>query len=167
MNDSITVRAASLENAPRIAQLHVTVFRESHGEGPPFALRLQQWQESLARQDHFCFVLEERTQALVGFARGTPHDDVDGLRFDGELNKIYVLREYQGRGLGRRLVCAVCSEFVKRGVQSMLLFGDAKSQSNGFYERLGAERLLSSEGEFHGGYGWHQLADLARQCGGQ
>ena len=32
---------------------------------------------------------------------------------------------------------------------SMLLFGDAKSPSNGFYEAFGAERLYSSSGEFH------------------
>jgi len=42
----------------------------------------------------------------------------------------------------------------------MLLFGDARSPSNGFYERLGAERLLSAGGEFHGGYGWRDLHGL-------
>ena len=50
--------------------------------------------------------------------------------------------------------------FLDRGVSSMLLFGDAASSSNGFYERLGAERLLSKEGEFHGGYGWRDLRRL-------
>jgi hypothetical protein len=47
----------------------------------------------------------------------------------------------------------------------MLLFGDARNPSNGFYEHLGAVRLLSSEGEFHGGYGWPDLSKLIARCG--
>jgi hypothetical protein len=43
----------------------------------------------------------------------------------------------------------------------MLLFGDAYSPSNRFYEALGAERLFAPSGEFHGGYGWRDLRQLA------
>jgi hypothetical protein len=42
----------------------------------------------------------------------------------------------------------------------MLLFGDAQSPSNGFYEAHGAERIYSERGEFHGGYGWPDLRKL-------
>ena len=87
---------------------------------------------------------------LVAFAKGTLHDGgVPG--FAGELNKIYVLRRYHRQGIGRLLVAHVARRFLDQGVGSMLLFGDARSPSNGFYERLGAERLLSAGGEFHGG----------------
>ena len=46
----------------------------------------------------------------------------------------------------------------------MLLFGDARNPSNEFYEALGAERLYSKEGEFHGGHGWRNLDELAKKC---
>jgi hypothetical protein len=46
----------------------------------------------------------------------------------------------------------------------MLLFGDAANPSNGFYEALGAERLITQKGEFHGGYGWRDLGALAAKC---
>jgi GNAT superfamily N-acetyltransferase len=84
--------------------------------------------------------------------------------YAGELNKIYLLRKYHRRGLGRRLVGHVARRFLQRGIASMLLFGDARNASNAFYERLGAQRLYSPEGEFHGGYGWTDLARLAAQC---
>jgi hypothetical protein len=58
----------------------------------------------------------------------------------------------------------VAERFLTQGVSSMLLFGDARSPSNGFYERMGAERLFASEGEFHGGYGWRDLRTLAHRC---
>ena len=48
----------------------------------------------------------------------------------------------------------------------MLLFGEATNPSNGFYEAFGAERLYSSAGEFHGGYGWRDLQLLAVKCDG-
>jgi GNAT superfamily N-acetyltransferase len=100
----------------------------------------------------------------LGFATGTPHDGgVPG--FAGELNKIYVLREFHRRGIGRLLLCNVAGRFLERGVTSMLLFGEATSPSNGFYEAFGAERLFSPTGEFHGGYGWRDLRALAARCG--
>jgi hypothetical protein len=48
----------------------------------------------------------------------------------------------------------------------MLLFGEATSPSNGFYEYFGGERLFSASREFHGAYGWRDLRLLATRCGG-
>jgi len=95
----------------------------------------------------------------VGFARGVPHQGgVPG--YAGELNKIYLLKRVQRIGLGRKLLLAVAQRFREHGVNSMLLFGDALSPSNGFYEAHGAERLYGDRGEFHGGYGWRDLTAL-------
>jgi heme-degrading monooxygenase HmoA len=105
-------------------------------------------------------VVEDEGGALVGFAKGVRHDGgVPG--YAGELNKIYLLGRVQRRGLGRVLLGAAAARFMERGVTSMLLFGDAASPSNGFYEAFGGERLHSEQGEFHGGYGWPDLRRLA------
>jgi GNAT superfamily N-acetyltransferase len=110
-------------------------------------------------EDWFCYVAAAPDGQLVGFAKGEPHDGgVPG--FEGELDKIYVLRAWHRSGIGRALVEQVARRFLAQGVASMLLFGDARNPSNGFYERLGAERLFSPEGEFHGGYGWRDLRRL-------
>ena len=45
----------------------------------------------------FTVVVEDDAGALVAFARGTPHDGTTP-GFSGELNKIYVLRQFQGSG---------------------------------------------------------------------
>jgi GNAT superfamily N-acetyltransferase len=159
------IRAATARDAPALAALHVRAFQETHGGGPGLSLRQEQWQTILGRDDarDFTLVVEDADGALVAFARGTPHDGgVPG--FAGELNKIYVLRRHHRRGLGRLLVCRVAGRFLSQEVTSMLLFGDARSPSNGFYEHLGAERLHSPQGEFHGGYGWRDLRALAHRC---
>jgi GNAT superfamily N-acetyltransferase len=164
-----TLREATAQDAPALADLHVRTFNETHiqgrGDGPTFELRERQWRDAFVLQDGswFCVVVEGAGGELVGFAKGTRHDGgVPG--YAGELNKIYVLRRYHHRGLGRRLVCWVARTFLARGITSMLLFGDARSPSNGFYETLGAERLYSPSGEFHGGYGWRDLRSLTTRC---
>ncbi|MBI2299047.1 MAG: GNAT family N-acetyltransferase [Armatimonadetes bacterium] len=160
-----TIRELTPADVPALARLHVETFNETHGPGPTHELRERQWREAFEHDDGtwFCFVVEDEAGNLVGFAKGTPHDGgVPG--YEGELNKIYVLRACHRQGLGRRLVGHVARRFVSRGVNSMLLFGDAGNPSNGFYEHLGAERLYSPEGEFHGGYGWRDLHGLIAVC---
>lgn len=162
----LTLREATPSDIPALAALHVATFRETHGGGPPMPVREAQWQRILSAGGDldFTLVVEEQPHQPVGFARGTRHDGgVPG--YQGELNKIYVLKRRQGRGLGRLLVCKVAGRFLSQGVTSMLLFGDARSPSNGFYEHLGAVRLLSPEGTFHGGYGWPDLGKLTVRCG--
>ncbi|MGH7616935.1 MAG: GNAT family N-acetyltransferase [Gemmatimonadaceae bacterium] len=164
---SFRVREARATDVDAIASLHVETFKEAHGgfRAPTHDLRRSQWQSIFdAPGDSFCYVAESPRAELVGFARGDSHDGgVPG--FAGELDKIYVLREYHRQGLGKALVVRVAARFLDRGVDSMLLFGDARNPSNGFYERLGAERLLSPEGAFHGGYGWRDLRALVQAHG--
>jgi ribosomal protein S18 acetylase RimI-like enzyme len=160
------LRDATPRDVAALAALHVETFRETHGGGPPVSVREGQWQRILSGHEptDFTFVVEHDASQLVGFARGTRHDGgVPG--YHGELNKIYVLRRFHGHGLGRLLVCQVAGRFVSQGTRSMLLFGDARNPSNGFYEHLGAVRLFSPEGEFHGGYGWPDLGALIARCG--
>jgi len=165
------LREAREADIPALAALHVRTFNETHRGGrpggPSYEIRQSQWRAAFERQDGswFCYVIEDERGELVGFAKGTPHDGgVPG--YAGELNKIYLLQQVQRQGLGRLLLCVVARRFMERGVTSMLLFGDAKNPSNGFYEAFGAERLHSDRGEFHGGYGWPDLPKLITQCCG-
>jgi ribosomal protein S18 acetylase RimI-like enzyme len=164
-DQTIVLRDAREADIPALADLHVRTFRETHGGGPTAALREQQWHTKFeSGRLLFCVVLEHELGALVGFASGELHESAELSAYGGELNKIYLLSEYHGHGLGRRLLCAGAERFLRRGVTSMLLFGDAGSPSNGFYEAMLGERLMTPEGEFHGGYGWHDLAALAGIC---
>jgi L-amino acid N-acyltransferase YncA len=169
-NDSaFRLREAREVDIPALAALHVKTFNETHRGGrpggPSYEIRERQWRDAFDRQDGswFCYVIEDDRGELVGFGKGTPHDGgVPG--YAGELNKIYLLQQVQRQGLGRLLLCVVARRFVERGVTSMLLFGDAKNPSNGFYEAFGAERLYSDRGEFNGGYGWPDLRKLITEC---
>jgi ribosomal protein S18 acetylase RimI-like enzyme len=158
-----SVREATAHDVAALAALHVETFRETHGGGPTVAVREAQWLGILTANDatDFTVVGEAPNGSLAGFARGRRHDGAVP-DYKGELNKIYVLRRFHREGLGRLLVREIAGRFLSQGVGSMLLFGDAANPSNGFYERLGATRLYAPNGDFHGGYGWMDLATLAR-----
>lgn len=162
----ITLRDAAPEDIEKLAELHVRAFDQAHGPGPDVSLRERQWREKLSSPDAllFCIVLEEPDRSLIGFASGKLHRSDEPSAFRGVLDKIYLLREYHRQGLGRRLLCKAAHRFLARGIDSMVLFGDAKSPTNGFYEAMGGERQYDSNGAFHGSYGWRDLRQLSMLC---
>lgn len=166
---TLIIREATAADIPALTDLHVKTWNATYPEvqkKPTHEIRERQWREAFEVTDGswFCFVVEGQHGELVGFAKGTPYDHSDLPDFAGQLSKIYLLREYQRLGLGRRLVGHVARRFLSQGIPSMLLFADAENPSCRFYEALGAERLLDDAGNFHGGYGWRDLGRLASIC---
>lgn len=166
---SIAIREALSGDVPALAALHVKTWAETYPgvkNIPTFELREKQWSNMFLANDRkwFCLVAENQRHELVGFAKGQEYGHYDLPVFSGELNKIYLLRDYQRLGIGRRLVCEVAKTFIKKGITSMVLFGDAQNPSGYFYEAMGAEKLYADNGEFHGGYGWKDLTKLTAIC---
>lgn len=165
---SLRIREATPADVPALAHLHVTTWNATYApmfmKGPSYEIREWQWREAFTKQDGswFCYVVERENGELVGFAKGRASDNPD---YDGELNKIFLLREYQRVGLGRRLVGLVARRFLEQGITSMWLFADARNPSCAFYEALGAHNCINGDGTVnHGNYGWRDLRKLAVMC---
>jgi L-amino acid N-acyltransferase YncA len=166
---SFLIREATSADILALAALHVQAWNETypHVKRPPsYALRESQWRDQFkdTSGQWFCFVVEDRKGALVGFAKGLPYSSTELPDYSGELNKIYLLRDYQRLGLGSRLVGHMARRFLRQGITSMVLFGVAQNPSCRFHEAMGGERLYSKQGEFHGGYGWRDLQCLTSIC---
>jgi L-amino acid N-acyltransferase YncA len=165
---SFVIRDATSADIPALAGLHVATWNTTYGvrKGPTYELRERQWREAFSHIDGswFCLVIERPNGELIGFAKGKRYASSDLPDFAGQLDKIYLLREYQRLGLGRRLVGHVARRFLGQGVESMVLFGGASNPSCACWEALGGERLYAPNGEFHGGYGWRNLHHLASIC---
>lgn len=163
--ESLVIREAHEADIPALAHLHVTTWNATYApmgsKGPPVEVREAQWRTAFAEQDGswFCYVVENPEGRLVGFAKGASSDNPG---FGGELNKIYLLREYQGLGLGRRLVGHVARRFLAQGITSMWLFGDARNPSSRVWVALGGIKLDEDPGI--GNYGWNDLEHLAEIC---
>lgn len=166
---SLVIREATLDDIPALAELHVKTWSDTYWtvlNPPTYQIRERQWREQFKKDgaSWFCFVVENQHGQLIGFAHGRTYASDDLPGYAGELNKIYLLREYQRLGVGRRLVGHVARRFLNQGISTMVLFGTPQNPSCAFHEALGGERLLAKNGEFHGGYGWRDLHRLASIC---
>ena len=164
----LVLREATMADLRPLAELHVRTFNETHagpfGPGPSYATREWQWREKLSQTGatNFVLVLETPAKQLVGFIWCHPMDD--DPKWAARLNKIYLLREYQRRGLGKRLVSAAVDRLLEHGLTSMALFTEVDNEpACNFYEQLGGERQSNAHGEFEGMYGWADLSMLKRE----
>jgi L-amino acid N-acyltransferase YncA len=163
--DALVIRHATVADIPALAQLHVTTWNDTYApmmlKGPDVAVRERQWREAFAELDRrwFCLVVENPSGTLVGFAKGTPSDHPE---YAGQLSKIFLRREYQRVGLGRRLMGHVARRFLAQGISSMWLTGDARNPSCHFHTRLGAVKTDQDPG--NGNYGWRDLRKLSSIC---
>lgn len=162
-------RDLTIDDVPAISRLHVKAWAETYWyvrKPPTYEIREWQWKEQLTIMDGswFCIVIENQKKELIGFAKGRRYAHESLPVYSGELNKLYLLQQYQRLGLGRKLICMVATRFVSISVLNMVLFGEATNPSCAFYEAMGGERLYAGNGEFHGGYGWRDLTKLVSIC---
>jgi ribosomal protein S18 acetylase RimI-like enzyme len=164
----LVLREATIADLRPLAELHVRTFNETHvgpfGSGPSYSTREWQWREKLSESDatNFVLVLETATKELVGFI--WCHPTKDNPTWAARLNKIYLRREYQRRGLGKRMVAAAVDRLLEHGLTSMALFTEVDNEpACNFYEQLGGERQLNEQGDFGGMYGWADLRKLKHE----
>lgn len=154
-----------------ITKLHVKAWAETYWQikqAPGYELREWQWKEqfTITNGSWFCYVVENQKKELIGFVKGRIYER-DRPPYSGELNKLYLLQEYQRMGLGRKLMCMAAARFIKENIATIILFGEATNPSCAFYDAIGGKRLIASNGDFDGGYVWNDLVTLASACNGK
>jgi GNAT superfamily N-acetyltransferase len=170
-----TIRAARVEDAAGIARVHVDAWRttykgivpDEHLANLSYERSEQMWARGLsnpARQP-FYYVAENEQGQVVGFVVGGPerrHDPV----YPSELYAIYILKEYQGRGLGRCLTHELVKSLLGAGMNAMLVWVLAENPFRKFYEALGGQYVRTEQFELGGAmldevaYGWRDIRTL-------
>lgn len=162
--DSFTFRDATEEDISELGKLHAITWADTYNHKKPnIQLRQYQWQKSFKEENDgswFCILVVNKKNDLVGFAKGKINKDKDSDELHGDLNKIYILSDYQRIGLGKKLFGHVIKRFLSKGVNEMSLFGVPQNPSCGFHQAMGGEKLYSKKGIFDGGYRWSDLKRL-------
>jgi len=165
------IRLAKIEDAPAIARVHVDTWRttysgliaEEHLARLSYERGQTQWVENLTDQkEKRTFVAESQPGQIVGFAACGPiREKIEDL--DGELYAIYVLKAFQGMGLGRLLVRQVAGYLAGAGFHSIIIWVLKENPARGFYERLGGRVIAEKEIVIGGqslkevAYAWYDL----------
>lgn len=145
---SIDYREAGLEDVDAIAQVNSDTMREC-GLAPPDLHDVQRlrtrWDGYVRRVRHPQHALESRILfaavvdgRLVGYVAGH-FSQRHGT--EGELQSIYVLKEYQGRGIGAALLKRLAEWFVGNKRLSVCVGIDPFNPYKKFYEKHGARYI--------------------------
>ena len=138
------IRAATRDDIPGLARVHVQSWLETYGGLVPQEIldaitlesRVLQWQRTFD-QPHGIFVALEN-DGVVGFASSGAAQDF--LQADGELYTLYLLNSFQHRGLGRALWNAVLEFAQVQGWESMILWVlESNILAQGFYKHSGCK----------------------------
>ena len=160
---SFTFRDATENDIPELGKLHAITWAQTYNGKPNIKLRQYQWDKAFKEENNgswFCILVVDKNNKLVGFAKGIINKNEKSSEQHGDLNKIYLLSDYQRLGLGKKLFAHVIERFLSKGVNNMTLFGVPQNPSCAFHEAIGGERLYSEKGTFDGGYRWPDLKKL-------
>jgi len=123
------------------------------------------WQQIIETNEQLVLTAVDRQCRMLGFAAsGKPSGTIDG--FDAELHKLYVLREFQGRGVGRQLLLASIARLRAMGFRSLASHVLANAPARNFYEHFGARLIrvapitIDGDSYMDALYGWPSL-DIA------
>lgn len=124
------------------------------------------WQTILKmrKKKQWTFVLLDK-ETVVGFISGGP-ERTKRFDYDGEIYNIYLLPEYQRKGLGGMLLKAFTEEVKKHGYTSLLVWVLTQNPASRFYERFKAkpvekEQTTIGEGSYQEtAYGWRNINQL-------
>jgi ribosomal protein S18 acetylase RimI-like enzyme len=113
--DSFTFRDATAEDTPELGKLHAITWAQTYNaRSPNIQLRQYQWNKTFTEENDgswFCIVVVNKNNELVGFAKGKIYKNEGSSENRGDLNKIYLLSDYQRLGLGKKLFRLVVERF--------------------------------------------------------
>ena len=144
------VRAARVDDAARIAEIHVLGWQggyrglmpQDYLDGLDPADRVSRWIQSLGSADWSrggCFVVADDDGVLAGFADviSSRDDDAEPGKV-GEVRSIYLAPDAWGHGLGRELMAAALTHLAELGCHEVTLWVlDTNARARRFYEAAG------------------------------
>lgn len=172
----IAIRAAKIDDAGRIAQIHVDSWRSTYAGLLPDHVLLglesrvherRWWRQALrrARRQHVVLVAEDSREGVIGFGSCGPSRD-RALPFSGEIYTIYLRDDFHGLGLGRRLFVALSERLLETQGSSVIVWSLSTNPARFFYQALGGRFVARRRGSLGGtaiqefAYGWDDVREL-------
>jgi ribosomal protein S18 acetylase RimI-like enzyme len=142
------IRPAAVDDAPRIAALHIRAWQWAYrGQLPDAFLdelssalirRERQWVQWLSGPGESFTLVAERAGAIVGFVHAGPAREADLPPRTAEVYSIYLDQEAVGQGIGGRLMAGALASMTERGYESAVLWVlESNHRARGFYEKAG------------------------------
>lgn len=86
-------------------------------------------------KNNFNYIVLLVEDKIVGYSLYLESNDIIYL------DSLYLLKEYHGMGLGKKLLLSTISDIVSKGYNSMYLYCAKENKSCNFYEVMGAKKV--------------------------
>jgi ribosomal protein S18 acetylase RimI-like enzyme len=149
-----------------MSRIYVTTWRDTYLSVIPFGYLFgmsesrqeQAFLNELSSRQTISFVAEDAGR-VVGFITGGDERNKDDI-YRGEIYTLYVLKHFQRRGIGGRLVSALATRLNRNGIYSMLVRVLKLNPYRRFYQKINGTYLKTERLPFAGevmdveAYGW-------------
>lgn len=93
-------------------------------------------EETVEKDDNVLVAIEdEKIVGIVSYGKGKAIDNEQ----TGEIYSIYVLKEYQGKNIGKQLFIAAKKVLEEKGYKEFIVTCIKQNPSNKFYEKMGGK----------------------------
>lgn len=168
-------RIANIEDATGVAKVQVDSWRttfkgivpDAFLESLSYAKREPIWKRAIIENN--LYIAEDENGHVIGFSAGGKERTSNYESYSGELYTIFILKEHQGKGLGRLLVKLVVDDLIVNKLNSMLIWVIKENPACQFYKALGGKEIDTREIEIGGkklteiAYGWSDITDFENE----
>ena len=139
------IRQATSFDARGIAKVHVDSWRttykgilpDSYLSNLSYKQRTELWERNSADHGNYIVIAEKEDGQIFGFgtAGKRPKKTQENT---GDLTSIYLLEEFQGKGIGKKLFAELFRHFTQLGYEKVFVEVLEENKTRYFYEHFGA-----------------------------
>lgn len=146
------IRKANVLDAEAIAKVHVDTWRTAYEGILPSSFldklsyhqRTELWEMNLRKPDDYVIVAVNEESRVIGFA-DTSKRPTNLENNSTDLTSLYLLKEYQGRGIGKLLMQELFRYYNEQNYVSVYVEVLKDNPTKTFYEAFGAKHIEDIE----------------------
>lgn len=168
------IRKATVIDAMGIAKVQVDTWRSTYKNivsdeylaQLSYDAREEMWQKIIPINS--VYVAENDQGEIIGFSCGGKKNGEEYPEYNSELFAIYILQDYQKKGIGKLLVKPIVEDLIDQAINSMIVYVFEDNPATKFYESLGGKKIDHLDTEFSTEekkvyelvYGWDDIRQI-------
>jgi ribosomal protein S18 acetylase RimI-like enzyme len=166
----VTIRKATIDDAQSIAEVRTGswqstysgILNDAYLNNIDTAKNAELWKQIIVRN---LLVYVAETDKIVGFVSGGKNRSSD-IAAEGEIYALYLLKEWQGKGIGKMLFDTFINQLLLASMRSMLIWVLRDNPSKHFYIKMGGtfikevEMEIGEEKLIEQAYVWDDISQL-------
>ncbi|WP_409301103.1 GNAT family N-acetyltransferase [Peribacillus sp. SCS-155] len=170
------IRRAMQGDEAAIAKVYVNSWKttyqniipETYLNGLEAGLYSNIWSFILNEEKTIVYVAENAEGEIVGFASGG-NEQTEDPHYTGEVYAIYILQNYQRKGIGKSLIKRLLKELRSQGYVNLIIWALKDNHNRSFYESFGGTIkktkpfLVSGASLTEVGYVWENIDEVLNE----